>query len=193
MDRSSVTATANPPAISDAELIERINGGDRTSFALIYERYFRRVYSFVAKRLSDRGDTEETVQEVFISVFSSLGSFRSEGPFAAWILGIARRTVANRFKKKRHRTIPFECGDEPHILAGSIQREPTPLEQYECRERMDRLQAAATHELSANQLRLFAMHHLRHQSIQEIARLMNKSEDAVKSSLYRTRKRLLAG
>ena len=41
MERSSVAATANPPPISDAELIETINGGDRTSFAILYERYFR--------------------------------------------------------------------------------------------------------------------------------------------------------
>ena len=126
METSSMAAAVNPPAISDAELIERIHGGDRTSFAIVYERYFRRVYSFVARRLSDRGDIEETVQEVFISVFSSLESFRSEAPFAAWVLGVARRTVANRFKKKRHPTIPSERGNELDILASSIQREPQP-------------------------------------------------------------------
>ena len=187
-----MTAAVNPSAISDAELIERINSGDKASFAIVYERYFRRVHGFVAARLSNRADTEETVQEAFINIFSSLESFRFEAPFAAWVLGVARRTVANRFKKKRHRTVPFEPEDEPDILAGSIQREPTPLEHYECRERIKRLQAAAAHELSAVQLQLFVMHHLRHQSIQEIARMTNKSEDAVKSNLYRTRKRLLA-
>jgi len=187
-----MAAAVNPPAISDAELIERINGGDETAFAIVYERYFRRVYSFVAGRLSDRCDTEETVQEVFINVFSSLESFRSESPFGAWVLGVARRTVANRFKKKRHPTVPFDWRDEPDILAGSVQREPTPLEHYECLERMNRLQEAAIYELSAVQLQLFVMHHLRHQSIQEIARVTNKSEDAVKSNLYRTRKLLLA-
>jgi RNA polymerase sigma-70 factor (ECF subfamily) len=192
MEISSVTTAVNPSATSDAELIERINNGDRTSFAILYERYFRRVYGFVAGRLSDRADTEETVQEVFINIFSSLESFRFEAPFAAWVLGVARRTVANRFKKKYHPTIPFEPEDEPDILAGSIQREPTPLEHYECWERINRLQAAAAHELSAVQLRLFVMHHLRHQSIREIARMTNKSEDAVKSNLYRTRKLLLA-
>ena len=187
-----MAAAVNPPATSDAELIERINGGDRTSFAIVYERNFRRVYRFVARRLNDRGDIEETVQEVFINVFSSLASFRSEAPFAAWVLGVARRTVANRFKKKRHPTISFEWGDELEILANSTQREPTPLEHYECQERMNSLQAAATRELSAVQLRLFVMHHLQHQSIREIARVTNKSEDAVKSNLYRARKRLLA-
>ena len=192
MEKSNVSTAVNPPAISDAALIERINSGERAAFAIIYQRYFRRVYGFVAGRLSNRSDTEETVQEVFINVFSSLESFRSEAPFAAWVLGVARRTVANRFKKKRHPTISFDWEDEPEILAGSIQREPTPLEHYECRERMNRLQAAATLELSAVQRRLFTMHHLQHQSIREIARATNQSEDAVKSNLYRARKRLLA-
>ncbi len=192
MERSSVTAAPNPSEISDGELVERINSGDRAAFAIVYERYFRRVYGFVAGRLRNRADTEEAVQEVFLNVFSSLESFRSEGPFAAWVLGVARRTVANRFKKKRHPTIPFECEDEPGMLAGSIQREPTPLEHYECQERITRLYAAATHELSAVQRRLFVMHHLEHRSIQEIARTTNKSEDAVKSNLYRARKLLRA-
>jgi RNA polymerase sigma-70 factor (ECF subfamily) len=188
-----VATALNLSAISDDELVERINRGDPPSFAILYERYFRRVYGFVASRLRNRADTEEAVQEVFINVFSSLESFRSEAPFAAWVLGVARRTVANRCKKKRHPTIPFECEDEPDILANAIQREPSPLEHYECQERMNQLQAAATHKLSAVQRQLFVMHHLQHQSIQEIAHTTNKSEDAVKSNLYRARKRLRAG
>jgi DNA-directed RNA polymerase specialized sigma24 family protein len=39
---------------------------------------------------------------------------------------------------------------------------------------------------------LFELHHLRHHPISEIARRLHKSEDAVKSNLYRTRKLLLA-
>jgi RNA polymerase sigma factor (sigma-70 family) len=72
-----------------------------------------------------------------------------------------------------------------------VSREPTPLEHYECGERMARLEAAAM-ELSREQQRLFALHHLEHLPIQEIAARLAKSEDAVKSHLYRARRVLLS-
>jgi len=180
--------------VSDEELIERVCGGERASFEALYERYFPRVFAFVARRLGNRADVEETVQEVFFGVFSSLASFRREGAFAAWVLGVARRTVAGRFKKKQHATIPLdEAGEREtlEVLAPTVQREPTPLEHYECGERLARIEAA-TGELSSEQRRLFALHHLEHLPIQEIATLLAKSEDSVKSNLYRARRVLLS-
>jgi RNA polymerase sigma-70 factor (ECF subfamily) len=180
--------------VSDEELIERVCGGERAAFEALYERYFPRVFAFVSRRLGNRADVEETVQEVFFGVFAGLASFRREGAFAAWVLGVARRTVASRFKKKQHATIPLDeaCGPEaPELLAPTVQREPTPLEHYECGERLARIEAA-TGELSSEQRRLFALHHLEHLPIHEIAALLAKSEDAVKSNLYRARRVLLS-
>ena len=179
----------------DLELIARVLEGDEAAFEAIYERYFTRVYNFVQKRLHNRADTEETVQEIFINVFSSVGSYRGEAPFAAWVLGLSRRVIASRFKKKRHATVPLDSGDEPDtvdLTIPTLQRQATPLEHYECRERLSRLEEAALRKLTPEQWRLVELHHLRHESIHDIARLLDKSEDAVKSNLYRARKLLLA-
>ena len=177
---------------SDIELIEKISSGDRASFSILYERYFRRVYRFAGRRINNRADIEEIVQEVFTNIFASLGSFRSDAPFAAWVFGVTRRTVANRFKKKRHPTVSIDLEDESRVIGNAVRREPTPLEHYECWERLNRLQTAADCDLSPVQRRLFEMHHLQHQSIREIARATNKSTEAVKSDLYRARRALLA-
>lgn len=177
---------------SDEAVIERIKNGDQGAFNELYERYFPRVYSFVRKRIDNRADVEETVQEVFINVFSSLDSYRLEAPFAAWVFGVSRRTVAGRFKRKRHTMVSLDGHEEPvDTNPAAVSREPTPLEYYERHERAERLDAAAQ-ELTDEQRRLFEMHHLRHRPIQEIAQSLRKSEDAVKSHLYRARKLLLA-
>jgi RNA polymerase sigma-70 factor (ECF subfamily) len=187
-----MNAADDAVARSDAELIEMILSGDRAAFSVLYERYFRRVYHFVGRRMNNRADIEETVQEAFTNIFTSLGSFRSDAPFAAWVFGVTRRTVASRFKKKRHPTVSIDLEDESRMIGNAVRREPTPLEHYECRERLDRLQTAAGCDLSPIQQRFFEMHHLQHQSIREIARVTNKSTDAVKSDLYRARRALLA-
>jgi RNA polymerase sigma-70 factor (ECF subfamily) len=184
-----------PAAPSDDDLVARVREGDEAAFESLYARYLPRIYSFVSKRVPNRADTEEIVQEVFINIFSSIGSFRGEAPFAAWALGLSRRTIANRFKKRRHATVPLAPEDEPETIDLSIptlRREPTPHDHYECGERISRLEVTATRDLTPEQRQLFEMHHLLHRSIHEIARELDKSEDSIKSNLYRARRVLLA-
>lgn len=176
---------------ADEVLVERVRAGDQSAFGELYERYFARVFHFVARRLRNRADTEETVQEVFVNVFASIDSFRGEAPFGAWVFGLTRRTVAGRFKKRTPNLVPLGDDDGDGNLHG-IAREADPLEAYEYTERLARLEEAVESELSEEQRQLFALHHLEHRSIQEIAALLCKSEDAVKSHLYRARKVLLA-
>jgi RNA polymerase sigma-70 factor (ECF subfamily) len=177
--------------VADEILVERIRSGDQAAFGELYERYFARIYHFVARRLRNRADTEETVQEVFVSVYASIGSFRGEAPFGAWVFGLTRRTVAGRFKKRMPSLVPLG-DDEVESGFHGVAREPDPLEAYEYSERLARLEGAVCDDLSEEQRQLFELHHIEHRSIQEIARLLSKSEDAVKSHLYRARKVLLA-
>ena len=199
-DQNPATAKPTPlPSNSrsietDEMLVDRIRSGDRAAFDEIYERYFKRVFAFLDKRLRNRADTEETTQEVFINIFSSLDSFRGEAPFAAWVFGLSRRTLAARFRRKRHPTVPLleENEEQPFSnLSGNASGEPTPLENYEMHERAAQLSDVLEHEVTAEQRQLFEMHHIQSVPISEIAKTLSKSEDSVKSGLYRTRKLLL--
>jgi len=175
----------------DRALVRRLVGGDESAFPALYERYFPRVYDFVQRRLHNKADTEETVQEVFINLLSSVESWRGDAPFGAWVFGVARRTVASRFKRKQHPMVPLS-DDDSDVPNPSVSRAPCPHEAYEAAERLEQLAGMVRDELSEDQRELFRLHHLQHHSIQHIARMLNKSEDAVKSNLYRARKRLLA-
>jgi len=177
--------------IPDELLVERVRAGDQRAFEELYDRYFARVHHFVARRLRNRADADETVQEVFVNVFASIDSYRGEAPFGAWLFGLTRRTVASRFKKRVPSLVPIG-DDEVDNSFQATTREPDPLELYEFSERLARLQDAVIRELTDEQRQLFELHHLENRSIQEIAGLLQKSEDAVKSHLYRARKVLLA-
>ncbi len=181
------------PAV-DTELVDRLRKGDEVAFEMLYERYFKRVYHFIDKRLNNRADTEETTQEVFINIFSSIDSFRGEAPFAAWVFGVTRRTIAARFKRRRHPTVPLgdEEPEQVSPMLGNLSTTPSPLEDYECRERAAHLKSVIHEHLSTEQRLLFQLHHLDDRPISEIARTLDRSENAVKSSLYRTRKLLLS-
>jgi len=177
--------------IPDELLVDRVRDGDQLAFEELYDRYFARVHHFVARRVRNRADADETVQEVFVNVFASIDSFRGEAPFGAWLFGLTRRTVASRFKKRTPPLVSFGDDDADGSLQAAT-RDPDPLELYEFTERLARLQDAVSRELTDEQRQLFELHHLENRSIQEIAGLLRKSEDAVKSHLYRARKVLLA-
>lgn len=194
MTAPAIRAQADEPP-SDDLLIEQINAGDEAAFNLLYERYFDRVYRFVYSRLRNREDTEETVQEAFLAVVTSIDSYRGESSFAGWIFGVARHATLNRFKKKRHPTVSLWNSEEPELnenAPGATQKQPSPEEIYEYRERLAQINQVTENELSPLQREMFERHHVQHQSIGRIARTLNKTENAVKSNLYRARRILLS-
>jgi RNA polymerase sigma-70 factor, ECF subfamily len=187
-----VRSRANEP---DELLVDRVRAGERAAFDELYQRYFKRVYAFLDKRLRNRWDTEETTQEVFINVFASLDGYRGDAPFAAWIFGLTRRTLAARFRRKRHPMVPLADEEEEapsSVLANAGQAEATPLEQYEFTERAAQIFRTLENEITDEQRTVFELHHFESVPIAEIARSLSKSEDSIKSNLYRTRKLLLA-
>ncbi len=109
-------------------------------------------------------------------------------------MGVAERRGCrdgSREQRKRHPTVPLfedeQEGELSHLTSG-----PTPLEAYECSERLSRMDQVVSDKLTAEQWNLFRLHHMEDQSISQIADHVSKSEDAIKSNLYRTRKILLA-
>ncbi|MBW2290967.1 MAG: RNA polymerase sigma factor [Deltaproteobacteria bacterium] len=176
--------------LSDEQLVLLVIAGDHQAFSNLYERYFKRIYNFVSRRLNNTADVEETVQEVFINVFASVGSYRQDAPFSAWIFGIARRTIASRFKKKRHPTVSLEAeGSDPSSADWTlVSSDPTAIETIECNQRVKSIKRLVKNRLTQEQRILFELHHLQDRPIQEIARTLNMSENAVKSNLYRARK-----
>ena len=194
METETKTAQASAGtsgAPTDDELLARISDGEEDAFNLLYERYFKRVYGFVSRRMGNRADIEEVTQEIFISLLSSLGSYRGESVFSAWLFGISRRVVANRFKRKRHVTVPLLDDDDAEMLSPSS-GQITPLDEYECAERFLQLSKTMERMLSEEQKVLFQLHHIEDRPISEIAQKLSKTEDAIKSNLYRTRRILLA-
>lgn len=51
--------------------------------------------------LGSRGEIDDLVQETYLKAFRSLGSFRGDAPFRAWLLTIARRTCADHVRRRQ--------------------------------------------------------------------------------------------
>lgn len=175
--------------LSDADLtmVEAIRKGDAGAFDTLYKGYFRRIYNFALRRLGDPAEAEDVTQEVFTAVFSCLDRFEGKSELLVWIYGITRNILNNRLRRRGGiRLISLE---ELPPEASPVDLGPGPA--AEARETLQRVQAAIE-ELPADQRRILELRHGRRLAIRKIAELMERSEDAVKSSLYRARRALAA-
>src|SRR5213080_2166201 len=104
------------PVCSDAELIQRTGAGDHTAFEKLYQRYARPVFGLALRRLGDRGRAEDALQETFVSVWRSAGTYKPErGPGAPWLYAVARNAIVDRGRARSEPAVetPEEVSGEP--------------------------------------------------------------------------------
>jgi RNA polymerase sigma-70 factor (ECF subfamily) len=102
---------------SDGELLQRIAGGDREAFDVLYRRFVRPVFALALRRLGDRGRAEDATQETFTSIWRSASSYRAErGAGAPWLYAVARNAIVDRTRARSEP--PTEAPDEPSTEPG---------------------------------------------------------------------------
>jgi len=151
---------------------------DPARFGELYEQNFFCVYAYIARRVGQRHQAEDLTAEVFRDALASLGTFEWRGaPFAAWLLRIASRAVADHYKRSRKESgSPVE--EPERLVAQEIERHVILFQL------VDRLPDA--------QARVIRLRFVEQRSIREIAQELGRSEGAVKQLQLRAIENLRA-
>ena len=170
---------------SDQKLVDAIRGGDHAAFEDLYRTYVRRIHNFALRKLGDPSEAEDVTQEVFAAVYTCLDRFEGKSELVVWIYGITRNILNNRLRRR---------GGQRLLCIDDIPPEAAPCEmgpenRVAARETLDHVQRAIE-DLPRDQRRILELRHGKQLAIRRIAELTNRSEDAVKSSLYRARRSL---
>lgn len=153
---------------------------DAQAFGALYDRYVQRVYRYCFYRTNHASDAEDLTAQIFLAALEGLPRYRQDGHFAGWLFSIARKKVADF-----HRRTPHVPLDEIALPAIHVDL-AVDVEKSQRRERLWKLiQALAEDERDLIHLRYVA-----ELSFAEIARTLQKNEEAVKKTLYRLIARL---
>lgn len=174
---------------SDQAFVDQILLGSQRHFGLLYSHYFPSVYRFALRRLRDSSEAEDVAQEVFLTVITSLASFKGHSSLLAWLFGVTRNKLQRRYRRPQWRLESLEEGDGIEVESDL----PRPDEIVDARRALYRCGEIVAHRLTPLQRQVFELKHLEQQPIGAIAEALGKSEDAVKSSLYRMRRSIFAG
>ena len=172
---------------SDDELLRAIRDGEEAAFTVLYERYFQRVYNFAYARLRNRADAEEVAQETFTAVFRSVDAFGGRSSLLSWIYGIAKNMVNNHLRRTKAYDQRIERAETELVRNAHTFETCSPEERLHFRRCADAVEDSLT-SVSPWQAEVFALRHFENLPIQEIADRMSRSNDAIRSSLYRVKR-----
>ena len=80
----------------DVALATAFAAGDELALRSAYDRWGGLVHAFCVRSLPSRADAEEATAQVFVNAWRGRSGFDAErGSMAGWLLGIARRAVAD--------------------------------------------------------------------------------------------------
>jgi RNA polymerase sigma-70 factor, ECF subfamily len=178
MPSPGLSALEDVDDVALASMIEQ----DFDAFTELYRRHSADVFRFVRMQVRDDAAAEDVTAQTFFRAWSSATSFRGEGSYKGWLIQIAHNTLADWYSKEAH-ALPTEEPPE------TVDPDPTPPAQViRLEERNEVHQVVA--KLPVEQRRAVVLRYLLEVPIIEIAKLMGRTEGAVRILLHRARLRM---
>ncbi|HEV7702073.1 MAG TPA: sigma-70 family RNA polymerase sigma factor [Candidatus Paceibacterota bacterium] len=118
--------------VEDLTLTKAIAEGNNPAFEEIYERYHRRTYLWCLKILSGNvGVAEDTVQEVFLHLRRTAGTFRGDSSFATWFYKLTLRKCIDYMRKYKDefKSVDFENEEVKDFFLNQRSRSLNPEEE----------------------------------------------------------------
>jgi len=172
---------------SDVQLMLDVKAGDDASFELLLQKYRTPLVNFLFRMVRDSTTAEDLAQEVFLRVYRARKEYSPSAKFATWLFRIATNLALNSVRDNRHRRMevsldaPVEEDEAPLQVPAREMRIDEHLVE---RDRADFIRRAVA-SLPEKQRVAVLLHKYEEMDYGEIARILDCSESALKSLLFR--------
>jgi RNA polymerase sigma-70 factor (ECF subfamily) len=191
------TRTLPSPAISDQasdlELAARAMAGDAAAFEAIMRRHNRLLFRTARSVLKSDAETEDAVQEAYLSAWRALGQFRSDAKLSTWLVRIVLNEALGRVRRRASNVVSFGLGTqhehappEPDMQADQDQQPDAVASRGEMR----RLMEARIDELPEVFRTVFMLRAVEEMTVEETAAALQIPEATVRTRFFRARAQL---
>jgi RNA polymerase sigma-70 factor (ECF subfamily) len=179
-------------ARSDVQLMLDVKAGDEQSFELLLQRYRTPLVNFLYRMVRAREEAEDLAQEVFLRVYRARKDYVPSAKFTTWLFRIATNLALNSVRDNRYQrmevsldapvTMDAEDGDEKPL---DIAEKHPNIEQYLVEEARKKMIRHAIDKLPEKQRAAVLLHKYQELDYGDIAKILECSESALKSLLFR--------
>ena len=174
----------------DLALRDRILSGDASAADDFFERYLNRVCEFVHYRMGpSSSQSEDVVQETFVSALESLASFDGRSSLYTWLCGIAKNKISSLRRKRRPMALADvldEADTEIDAILSRIESEEIPDELLDAQETRD-LVGATLSSLPDDYRDALLRKYFEGATVAQIGSETGRSTKATESLLHRSR------
>lgn len=178
------TAAPPPHELDWSIYMARAQAGDREAYRRLLEEIAPYLRSLAARRMQNRGDAEDAVQETLLTVHAVRRTYDPARPFGPWLVAIANRRIVDALRRRGRaaaRETPFDAEHETFAAPESNYHEAA----SEARMLRD-----AVEGLPAGQREAIRLLKLKEMSLKEAAAASGMSVAALKVATHRALKSL---
>lgn len=154
---------------------------DLTLFKPLYKKYVKAVFRYSYHRLGKNRDmAEDITSETFVKAIEKFHSYEPrEKPFVVWLYTIAHNLIVDYYRSKRSKNVSFDAlvippTEETDSIIDELSRD-------DLKKRIDEKREELPDDLS----HIFTLHLTENLTFKEIAKLIGRTEGAVKMQYYR--------
>ncbi len=177
----------------EKKLVRKLKNRDPRAFETLVGRYQGTVFNLIYRMIGAKEEAEDLAQEVFVTIFKKIDSFRGESSLSTWIYRIASNTCKNRQKylgrryfDRPARTVKTEHSSEDQGLMRTSARISRPDEMVEGFQ-LERLLQEAINSLEEETRLILVLRDIQGMSYDEISAITRHPLGTVKSRLHRAR------
>lgn len=193
-DRTWISAQDDGATTDDRRIVDAVLAGDRDAFRRLVEREGPSVIAACTRVLGDHSEAEDVAQEAFVIAYRSLGSWRADGAFGAWLSRIAVRLAIRRAAQRRQVVwldpLAAESDQGRERFRTSIAHHAADPAHSMLRSERDAQLRAAVASLDEPYREVVALRFFAERSLNEIAEATDRPLGTVKTHLHRGLARL---
>jgi RNA polymerase sigma-70 factor, ECF subfamily len=172
---------------SDVQLMLDVKAGDDASFDLLLQKYRTPLVNFLYRMVRDAATAEDLAQEVFLRVYRARKQYSPSAKFTTWLFRIATNLALNSVRDNRYRQMqvsldaPVEDDEAPIQLPAKDMR----IDEHMVERDRAQIIRRAVAALPEKQRVAVLLHKYEEMDYSEIAKILDCSESALKSLLFR--------
>jgi len=181
--------TAQAVEVSDKELVEKVQQGNKRAFDLLVLKYQHKVLAIVSRYVSDSAEAHDVAQEAFIKAFRAIGNFRGDSAFYTWIYRIAINTAKNYLVSRGRRppASDVDVADAEAFHGADALRDISSPESQLATNQLEEAVFDAIRELPDELRAAVTLREMDGLSYEEIADVMDCPVGTVRSRIFRAR------
>jgi RNA polymerase sigma-70 factor (ECF subfamily) len=178
---------------AEQEFVRRIQAGDVTAFDVLFQQHWGKVFQQATRLVGNAAEAEEVVQDVFLTVYEKLHTFRGEAAFTTWLFRLTANAALSRLRRRKRRKevameeyLPQFRPDGHHLLRPVVDWSAN-LEARLADAQVQQLLRQAIELLQPLDKAVLVLSDLEDRSNKEIGEALGLTVLAVKARLHRAR------